>query len=128
MAEGLARAAGVRGLEVFSAGSEPSELRPEAIAVLQEIGIDITGHHSKGISSVPLDSMDLVISLCTDEVCPLLAPVTQHFHWPFPDPAGDPSAPEATRLRRFRRVRDQIDTKLRTLWPQFGLEARTPLS
>jgi len=125
MAEGLARATHVRGLEVFSAGSEPSQVRPEAITVLQEIGVDISGHHSKGISSIPLDSMDLVISLCADEVCPLLPPGTQHFHWPFPDPAGDPTAPEATRLRRFRAVRDQINTKLRTLWPQFGLEVRT---
>ena len=49
MAEGLARAADVQGVEVFSAGSEPAQVRPEAVQVLEELGIDIQGHHSKGL-------------------------------------------------------------------------------
>ncbi len=123
MAEGLARASGVRGLEVFSAGSAPSKVRPEAIQVLGELDIDIHGHHSKGIDSIPLESIDLVISLCAEEVCPLLPPMARHLHWPLPDPARDPEAPEASRLRAFRRVRDEIARRLDALWSQYDLEA-----
>jgi arsenate reductase len=124
MAEGLARAAGVPGLEVFSAGSTPEKVRPEAIEVLEELGVDIRGQRSKGLSSVPLDSIDLVISLCAEEVCPLLSPRTQHMHWLLKDPARSSDVSEGVRLHRFRVARDEIAAKLHKLWPQFGLRAR----
>ena len=124
MAEGLARAAGVESLEVLSAGSSPTALRSEATEVLRELDIDIRGQQSKGIGSIPLDSIDLVITLCKEEVCPLLPGHTQHLHWPIEDPARNPDASERVRLFRFREARDEIARRLNQLWGQYSLNAR----
>ncbi|MCK5690707.1 arsenate reductase ArsC, partial [Myxococcota bacterium] len=63
MAEGLARALVPPGVTVFSAGSKPTQVRQEAIAVLVEIGLDISNHRAKDVSEIPVDEVDLVITL-----------------------------------------------------------------
>ena len=115
MAEGLARHRAPGGITVTSAGSAPTAVRPEAIAVLAEKGIDIRDQHSKGVDEVHLPSMDLVIILCEDEVSPTLPAETTQRQWPFPDPATGGLEPEES-LAAFRTVRDDIDTKIRKLF------------
>ena len=71
MAEGIARSLAPRGVKVSSAGSSPASVHPQAIRVLKEIGIDISGHRSKGLDSIGTGSVDAVITLCAEEVCPV---------------------------------------------------------
>lgn len=118
MAEGLARAMCNGGIEVQSAGSRPSTVNPYAIEVMGEIGIDISGQHSKSVDEVDAASVDLVITLCAEEVCPVLPGRVRRLHWPIPDPASnDPAqSPEEVRLR-FRTARDEIRERIATLAP-----------
>ena len=115
MAEGLGRALSPEGTTVYSAGSEPTQVRPQAIAALREIGLNIESHTSKGIDDVPLEEMDLVITLCADEVCPVLPVTVRYLHWPLPDPAGAGETPEQE-LDAFRQVRDQLKERLEALF------------
>jgi protein-tyrosine-phosphatase len=110
MAEGIARSLVPPGAEVWSAGSRPGHVRPEAIAVLREIGIDISHHHAKTIAEVPADRVDTVVTLCGEEECPLFLGSAQRLHWGLPDPA---TAPEEARLDAFRAVRDDLVCRLR---------------
>jgi arsenate reductase len=111
MAEGLAREVFGSSVEVFSAGSEPSRVNPLAIKAMAEIGIDISGHQSKSTSDVELASVDVVVTLCADEVCPVVPGRVRRLHWPFPDPAM-PDKSEEVQLKMFRWVRDEIRAKL----------------
>ncbi|MFN3627848.1 MAG: VOC family protein [Parvibaculum sp.] len=113
MAEGLARAALGPGVEILSAGSQPSVVNPYAIEAMAEIGIDITGHRSKSVDEIDPASLDMVITLCAEEVCPLLPGRVRRLHWGIADPASkDPSiAPEEMR-QRFRTARDQISGRI----------------
>lgn len=113
MAEGLARSL-APDVRVSSAGRDPAGVNPLAVKVLAEIGIDISHHRSKGLDAVDLGSVDAVITLCADEVCPPLPRPTPHLHWPLEDPtavAGD----EADRTEAFRRVRDELRRRLEPL-------------
>lgn len=118
MAEGLARdffkKQGRGDVEIMSAGSEPSgRVHPEAIAALKEVDIDISSHTSKSVDDLPasfLDGLDYAITLCAEEVCPVLPSKAQKLHWGFPDPAGAPDEGMA-----FREVREGIRAKLATL-------------
>ena len=107
MAEGWARHLAPAGVEVFSAGSSPAFVRPDAIAVMAEVGIDLSNHSSDGLDDVPLDGIDLVVTLCAEEVCPTL-PGARQLHWPIPDPAG-------RGLPAFREARDVIGLRVRAL-------------
>ncbi len=113
MAEGLMRAATQGNAEVFSAGTKASIVRPEAIAVMAEIGIDISGHWSKSVDEYVGQEFDYVITVCdhANEVCPVFPGKTQRLHWSFEDPAG-PGEPEAVRFASFRKVRDEIRAKI----------------
>ena len=71
IAEGLARRLAPPGVAVYSAGSEPGTINPLAVRVLAEAGVDASGQFSKGLDAVPLDEIDLVVTLCAEEVCPL---------------------------------------------------------
>ena len=71
MAEGIARSMAPEGVTVWSAGSKPTQVRPEAKIVLEEIGIDISAHRSKAVSEIPTDQVDTVITLCGEEECPV---------------------------------------------------------
>ncbi len=114
MAEGLFRHEGGDRYEVFSAGTRPSLVRPEAIAVLAEIGIDISGHRSKSVDEFVGQSLDLVITVCDNakEACPVFPGRTRRLHWPFEDPAGIEGS-EDERKTAFRKVRDQIRQQIR---------------
>lgn len=116
MAEGLARAMSDGRIEAQSAGSRPSTVNPYAIEVMREIGIDISGQRSKSVDEVDAASVDLVVTLCAEEVCPVLPGRVRRLHWPIPDPASsDPTySPEEMR-RRFRTARDEIRERIATL-------------
>lgn len=110
LAEGIARDRAPGWVRISSAGSIPTAVRPEAIAVSGEIGIDITGHASSGIDSVDR-SVDAVITLCAEEVCPAWLGSAVRLHWGLSDPAGVEGAQEA-RLEAFRTVRDDLVQRL----------------
>jgi len=111
MAEGIARRELDGIAEVFSAGSNPGSVNPYAIWALDEIDIDIRSHRSKSLTDMNLEGMDLIITLCADEVCPYVPGKTRKLHWPFPDPAS--KAPESVQKADFQRVRDGILRKIR---------------
>jgi len=94
MAEGLARAVfGDRAI-VSSAGSAPSQVNPVAVEVMTEGGIDISSQQSTSVSEIDTSSVDLVITLCAEEVCPILPGNVKRLHWPIADPASN--APSLT--------------------------------
>ena len=114
MAEGLFRHEGGAGFEVFSAGTKPTRVRAEAIAVMNELGIDISAHRSKSVDEFIGAPLDLVITVCdnANESCPVFPGATQRLHWPFEDPASVEGS-EEERKAAFRRVRDQIHRRVR---------------
>lgn len=113
MAEGLARSLFEGRAPVASAGSEPSRVNPYAIAVMREIGIDLTGHTSKSVASIDPSTVGTVVTLCAEEVCPVFLGKARRLHWPIPDPASaDPSIPPEEMLARFRAARDAIRSHL----------------
>lgn len=114
MAEGLLRDLGAGRFEVESAGTHPGSVRPEAVEVMREAGIDISGQRSKSVDEFAGREFDSVITVCDNarENCPVFPGRTERVHWSFDDPAvaaGD----EAARLAVFRRVRDEIAARLR---------------
>jgi arsenate reductase (thioredoxin) len=114
MAEGLIRHdAGLR-FDVFSAGVEPTCVRPEAIEVMREVGIDISDHRSKSVDEYAGQDFDYVITVCdnANERCPVFAANTKRIHWSLDDPAAVEGNEEA-KLRVFRLVRDDIRHRLR---------------
>lgn len=123
MAEGLARQLFGDGAQVRSAGSAPGGVNPLAIRALKEIGIDISGHRSKSVDDIDTRAVDVVITLCAEEVCPVFPGRVERLHWPLPDPAaavGD----DDTRLGRFREVRDEIRRRLLSFGQERGLLGR----
>lgn len=124
MAEGLGLLIFGDRADVQSAGSEPSKVNPYAIEVMREIGTDLTTHHSKSVQSIDPSSVDIVITLCAEEVCPVFLGQAKRLHWPIPDPASkDLSIPREEMLGRFRTARDTIRTMLETFLTAGGLEA-----
>ena len=121
MAEGLARAMLGNHVDVLSAGSQPSKVNPYAIEAMAEIGIDISAHHSKSVDDVDAASVDAVVTLCADEVCPVLPGRVRRLHWPIPDPASsDPKLTAHELQSRFRVAREQIRERLSELPPILG--------
>ncbi len=115
MAEGLARMLFGKHVRVQSAGSQPSRVNPNAITVMREVGIDISGHHSKSVDEIDPSTVKLVITLCAEEVCPVWPGKLVRVHWPIPDPAtDDPSVSPEAMLVRFRRARDELRVRLWT--------------
>jgi arsenate reductase len=118
MAEALARARFGDRMRVQSAGTQPSHVNPHAIAVMAERGVDMAGQHSKAVSTIDPATVDLVVTLCAEEVCPLFLGAATRLHWPIDDPASsDPSLTREEFLARFRRARDEIDARLNELTP-----------
>lgn len=122
LAEGLARQR-FPDAEIRSAGSHPGKLNPFAVIAMREIGVDISGHFSKSVSDLPpefLADLDFVITLCAEEVCPVLISKARKLHWPLPDPATSEPVAEAEALRRFRDARDAISRRLADFRPENG--------
>lgn len=109
MAEGLARAMLAPEIEILSAGSSPSRLNPFAVEALNELGIDISHHRSKSVETIEPTGIDLVITLCAEELCPVFLGRARRLHWPLPDPAA---APPETATQRFREVRDELRKRI----------------
>ena len=101
MAEGFARALGSGRLEVYSAGSHPAGIvNPNAVACMKEVGIDLSGHRSKGLKDLPYDRFDVIVGMGCEDACPHFS-AGRRVEWKVPDPVGRD-------LDTFRAVRDQI--------------------
>ena len=120
IAEGLARQRFGDRLRILSAGSRPTRVNPLAAEVLREVGVDPAAHASKLVEDIDPAGIELVITLCAEEVCPAFYAPVRRMHWPLPDPAGDP--PD---LARFRTARAQIAARLDLVEPALAMPPRT---
>lgn len=113
MAEGLLRHDAGDRFEVYSAGTNPGVVRPEAIAVMRELGIDISGHRSKQVKEFEHQRFDYVITVCDNarETCPIFLGTAHRLHHDFEDPAAHTGS-ETERAEVFRRVRDELRSYL----------------
>ena len=113
MAEGLGRVIFGARSTVTSAGSAPSKVNPYAVEVMRELGVDLATHSSKSVESVDPATVDVVVTLCAEEVCPVFLGAARRLHWPIPDPASaDPSIPREEMLARFRTARETLRGRL----------------
>jgi arsenate reductase len=115
MAEGLLRHDAGDANEVFSAGTKPAQVRPEAIAVMREAEIDISGHRSKSVDEFEGQDFDYVITVCDNakESCPIFPAKTKRIHWSIVDPAAVQGS-EDERLAAFRLARDELRARLQS--------------
>lgn len=116
MAEGFAKEFGKGLIEVHSAGLMAAGVHKRAIAVMEEIGIDISEQKSKSIDLYLLAQMDIIITLCenAEVACPTTPPGIKRIHWPIKDPVGTIGTEEDI-MREFRRARDEIKEKVQKL-------------
>lgn len=115
LAHGLAKEIFKGIAEIESAGSQPAKVNPLAIEAMKEIGVDITSHYSKSVDELKpefVQGLDYVITLCAEEVCPVLISKAKKLHWPMPDPAGNDQLTHEERLQLFRNTREAIKAKL----------------
>lgn len=120
MAEGLAKRILGKQHSIQSAGSRPTSVSESAIQALREIDIDITDQQSKLVDTIDPLSVDLVITLCEEEVCPAFLGKAKRIHWPLPDPARVPLTESSRRMQEFRKVRDELKARLTTLASEFS--------
>jgi arsenate reductase len=115
MAEGLLREMGGDRFAVESAGVNPSRVRPEAVEVMREIGIDISGHRSKSAEEFVGQNFDYIITVCDNakETCPAFPGRVERIHRSFEDPPAPGAADPDSTIAVFRRVRDEIRTWLK---------------
>lgn len=113
MAEGLLRALGAGRFEVFSAGTVATRVRPEAVAVMRELDIDIAGQTSKTLERFLQEPFDEVITVCdsADESCPVFPGARRRRHWSVDDPSGVQGT-ESERLAAFRQARDDLRRRI----------------
>lgn len=116
MAEGFAREFGKRLIEAYSAGLMSAGVHRMAIAVMKEIGIDISKQKSKEIDENLLKEMDVVVTLCgnAEMLCPWTPPKIKRIHWPIKDPVGTIGTEEEI-MNEFRRARDEIKERVKEL-------------
>jgi arsenate reductase len=113
MAEGLARGLLGDAVHAQSAGSHPTRVNPHAIQVMREAGFEIGEQESKSVDSIDPAGVDVVVTLCAEEVCPAFLGEARRFHWPIEDPAcDDPGVTGEAMLERFRRARDSIRARI----------------
>ncbi|HLY62743.1 MAG TPA: arsenate reductase ArsC [Terriglobia bacterium] len=114
MAEGLLRHDTGDTVQAYSAGTKPTHVRPEAIAAMGEVGIDISRQRSKSVDEFSGQKFDTVITVCDNakESCPVFPAGTKRIHWSIEDPAAVMGS-EAERLAAFRRIRDELRARLR---------------
>jgi arsenate reductase len=108
LAEAIARQLNTT-VDAWSAGTEPTHVRPQVRRVLDEVGYDAHGLRSKGLLEVPMEEMDLVLTLCAEERCPVLPSGIRRLSWPLPDPAA---APDSELMEAFRATRDELIRRL----------------
>ncbi|MCW5962526.1 MAG: arsenate reductase ArsC [Bryobacterales bacterium] len=119
MGEGLFRHEGGGRFHVESAGTRATLVRPEAIKVMAELGIDISGHRSKAVDEFYRQHFDYVVTVCDNarDNCPVFPAGTERIHWSFEDPAAV-DGPEEDRLNEFRRIRDQIHGRVKQFYQE----------
>lgn len=116
MAEGLARSLFGDDVHIQSAGSSPSRVNPFAIKAMKELDIDLATHSSKSVETIDPNTVELVITLCAEEVCPVFLGQAQRLHWPLQDPdRKNEDLTDEERLHHFRVARDQIQQRLSIL-------------
>lgn len=121
LAEGMAKILFGNRAQIMSAGSQPAKVNPFAAKALGELGFDASSLYSKAVADLPkdfVDSLDYVITLCAEEVCPVILSKARKLHWPLPDPAGR-SGTDDEQMETFRATRDEIRRRLE----EFGREA-----
>jgi arsenate reductase len=118
MGEGLARAL-LPGVRVQSAGSRPTSVNPYAVEVMRELGLDLATHASKSVEGIDPATVDTVITLCAEEVCPVFLGKARRLHWPIPDPASTQPLARDELLTRFRVARDEVKRRLEA-WRDAG--------
>jgi arsenate reductase len=124
MAEAIARRLGGGALRVQSAGSRPAYVHPVALEVLAEVGVDASSQWSKSVREIDPETVDVVITLCAAEECPLFLGEAERLHWPLPDPvAGD----VATTVESFRRIRDEIEARFVAWMAERGIPGTSSL-
>jgi arsenate reductase len=113
MVEGLLRQEGGDLYEVFSAGTHPAPVRTEAVAVMHEIGVDISAQRSKSIHEFEGQQFDFIITVCNraKEECPVFSGSPERLHWPFEDPAAFTEVGDE-RVHAFRSLRDRIHARV----------------
>jgi arsenate reductase (thioredoxin) len=116
MAEGMLRAWGGESFEAFSAGTHAKEVRPEAVAVMAEIGIDISSHRSKNLDAYQGERFEWVITVCDQarKECPVFTGAEQTAHWGIDDPS-EVEGTEADRMAAFRKARNELRNRVRML-------------
>jgi len=116
MAEGLARQIFGHAVQILSAGSQPSRVNPLAVAAMADIGIDISLQISKSVESIDLAEIDQVVTLCADEVCPVLPGSITRLHWPITDPdAVSSGLSDEEAHTQFSAIRDQLKARIEIL-------------
>ncbi len=116
MAEGLLRQLAGDRFQVVSAGTEPRSVNPLAVTAMREIGVDLSGQRSKSVKEFLGQHFTYVITVCdsANERCPIFPGTVRRLHWPLQDPAAAVGS-EAERMQVFRRVRDEIAERVRSL-------------
>jgi len=107
----------VRVTKSSAAGTRPGIVRPEAIAVMKDIGIDISNHRSKSVDEFAGQNFDYGVTVCDNarETCPVFPPGAERIYWSFEDPAAV-AGDESERLAAFRRIRNQIHTRVKAFF------------
>ncbi|MEK6571047.1 MAG: arsenate reductase ArsC, partial [Bacteroidota bacterium] len=125
MAEGLLRSLGGNEYEVYSAGTHPSFVRPQAIQVMKEIGIDISSQYSKSLDQFVDQAFDFVITVCDNakEMCPVFFGAKEMLHWSIKDPV-EVWGSEEVQLQAFREARDELNKRV---MKTFRLSSRRPI-
>lgn len=113
MAEGLLRELAGDRFEAYSAGMEATSVRAEAVAVMAEVGVDLSGAESKTLARYLEEEFEYLVTVCDDanESCPVFPGAMNRLHWSFPDPSKASGGPEE-RLQVYRRVRNEIRARL----------------
>ncbi|HEY5925711.1 MAG TPA: GNAT family N-acetyltransferase [Kofleriaceae bacterium] len=127
LAEGLARARFGDRFHIQSAGSKPTKVNPYAIEIMAEAKLDITSHASKLVDDTDADGIDLVVTLCAEEVCPVFLRPVRRLHWPIPDPASTTPLPDNEMRARFRLARRTIAGRLDGLEAALALPPRVSI-
>lgn len=128
MAEAFTRALLPPGapVEAFSAGTVPKGVHPETVAVMQEAGVEIASARSKGLDEIPVERIDLVVTLCGDarDACPSFPRPVRRLHWGLRDPAAVEGSPDQVRAA-FRATRDEILTCVKRFLFELATDRRT---
>ena len=129
MAEGLLRTLGGKEYDVYSAGTHPFPVRPKAVQVMREIGIDISTHYSKSLDQFVDQPFDYVITVCDNakESCPVFHGAKEMLHWSIKDPV-EVWGTEETRLQAFRKARDELAGRIRKTFKLHRKDKKNPTS